>query len=47
MEGNLPKPSRIKLDKLVTIDKNTLLMKLGSIKKEFLEKLRVEIIKVF
>ena len=46
LEGDIPKPSRIKVDKLFTISQNIIKKKVGRIKKEIFEKVKSEFIKL-
>lgn len=44
-KGILPKPSRIKVDKLFTLEQSIVKKKLASLKKEVFEKVKVELSK--
>lgn len=46
VEGNIPKPSRIKVDKLFTISQNIINKKVARINKETFEKVRSEFSKL-
>ena len=46
IEGSIPKPSRIKVDKLFTISQATMKKKVGRINKETFEKVKSEFIKL-
>lgn len=44
--GKLIKPSRIRIDKIFTVDKNLILMKIGKINSKILNKIKKEIYKI-
>ncbi len=46
IEGKIPKPSRIKIDKLFTINKEIVKKKVGRVDKETFEKMKYEFIKL-
>lgn len=45
--GKLLKPSRIRVDKIFAVEKNIILMKIGSINNLIFEKIKQEIFKMF
>lgn len=46
-QGKLLKPSRIRVDKIFTVQKDLIIMKIGSINENVLDKIKKEIMKVF
>ncbi|MEK6826804.1 MAG: type II toxin-antitoxin system PemK/MazF family toxin [Nanoarchaeota archaeon] len=46
IEGEIPKPSRVKVDKLFTISQNIIKKKVGRINKETFEKVKSEFIRL-
>ena len=45
--GNLIKDSKIKVDRVLSINKSLIRMKIGKVKKEILEKIKEELLKLF
>ena len=45
--GKLLKPSRIRIDKIFTVEKSLISMKIGIIKEDVLKKIKIEIQKIF
>ena len=46
IEGEIPKPSRVKVDKLFTISQDIVKKKVGRIDKETFEKVKIEFVKL-
>ncbi|MDP4038977.1 MAG: type II toxin-antitoxin system PemK/MazF family toxin [Candidatus Pacearchaeota archaeon] len=46
IEGKIPKPSRVKLDKIFTISQDIVKKKIGRISKETFEKAKLEFVKL-
>ena len=46
VEGNIPKPSRVKVDKLFTISQDIIKKKVGRINKETFDKVKLEFIRL-
>lgn len=45
--GKLIKPSRIRLDKIFSVEKRLVQMKIGNVKDDFFDKLKSELIEIF
>jgi len=45
--GKLIKPSRIRLDKIFSVEKRLVHMKIGNVKDDFFDKLKSELIEIF
>ena len=45
--GKLLKESRIRVDKIFTVEKNLISMKIGTVKDDILKKIKLELLKIF